>query len=566
MIDGNRLDALARGWRGRLLAALIALVAGLPGVIGLPVTDRDEARFAQATAQMLETGDFVSINFQDVPRDKKPVGIHWLQSASVALVSSAQARRIWAYRLASLAGAMLAAGACAWGAEALFGSGAGLIAGGVLGATFILSTEASLATTDAVLCGSVTLSMAALGRIYGASNGIGAAGWRTKLLFWLGLALGTLVKGPIGPMVALLTGLALWAWDRRAPWGRTLGWIWGLLLIVAVVGPWAVAITVETDGGFWSRAISGDLAPKLAGGQEGHGFPPGFHLLLLPLLFFPATALLPAALWEGWKARAEPGARFALCWLIPSWIVFEIAPTKLPHYTLPLYGALAWLAAAGLMRALGPWSRSRSVFWSALPGLVLAAACAAVYAYAKPGAAGDALAMTILAGVLFLAAAVAGALVLTSRLGLAALAAAVGLGVAAHAVVVAGELPALREVWVSKALVAALDKAGLNPRTNGLTPGPVTIVGYGEPSAVFLLGTETELGDVGDAAEAISEGRPAVVEAGQDAAFQAELAADKLSAARAGVVQGYDYSVRRPVKLILYRSSVPPSAGAQGAP
>jgi 4-amino-4-deoxy-L-arabinose transferase-like glycosyltransferase len=565
MIDGNRLDALARGWRGRLLAALIALIAGLPGLVALPVTDRDEARFAQATAQMLETGDFVSINFQDVPRDKKPVGIHWLQAASVALVSSAQARHIWAYRIASVLGAVLAAGACAWGAEALFGSGAGLIAGGVLGASFILSTEASLATTDAVLCGATTLAMAAFGRIYGASKGIGAAGWRTKLLFWLGLALGTLVKGPIGPMVALLTGLALWICDRKAPWGRTLGWIWGLLLIVAVVGPWATAITVRTDGAFWSRAITGDLAPKLAGGQEGHGFPPGFHLLLLPLLFFPATVLLPAAFWEGWKARAEPGVRFALCWLIPSWIVFEAAPTKLPHYTLPLYGALAWLAAAGLMRPLGPWARARSAFWSILPGLALAGACAAVYADVRQGAAGDALAMTVLAIGLFVAAAAAGALVLTSRLGLAALAAALGLGVAAHAAVVAGELPALREVWVSKALARALSQAGLNPR-DGLTPGPVTIAGYGEPSAVFLLGTETELGDVGDAAEAISEGRPAVVEAGQDAAFQTELAADKLQATQAGVVQGYDYSVRRPVKLILYRSSAPPTPGAQGAP
>ena len=217
MSVGIRLDTLARGWRGRLLAVLIALVAGLPGLIALPVTDRDEARFAEATAQMLESGDFVQINFQDVPRDKKPVGIHWLQAASVALVSSAQARQIWAYRIASLLGAMLAAGACAWGAEALLGAGAGVIAGAILGGCFILSTEASIATTDAVLCGATTLTMAAFARIYGASKGIGEAGWRTKFLFWLGLALGVLVKGPIGPMVAALTGLALWAWDRRAP-------------------------------------------------------------------------------------------------------------------------------------------------------------------------------------------------------------------------------------------------------------------------------------------------------------------------------------------------------------
>ena len=332
-----------------------------------------------------------------------------------------------------------------------------------------------------------------------------------------------------------------------------------------MAGPWAVAITIKTDGAFWSRAITGDLAPKLAGGQEGHGFPPGFHLLLLPLLFFPATALLPAAFWEGWKARAEPGVRFALCWLVPSWIIFELAPTKLPHYTLPLYGALAWLAAAGLSRPLGRWTRRRSAFWSVLPGVLLAVACAAVYANTHQGAAGDALAMTVVSIVIVLAAAAAGALVLSSRLGLAALVAALTLGIAAHGFIVAGELPALRAIWVSNELAAGLTKAGLNPR-GGLIPGPVTIAVYGEPSAVFLLGAETELGDVGDAAEAISEGRPAVVEQRQDAAFHAELAADKLSASAAGVVQGYDYSVRRPVKLTLYQSDNPPLPSGQGAP
>src|SRR5262249_36130521 len=108
----------ARGWRGPLLAALVALVAGLPGLIAVPPLDRDESRFAQATAQMLETRDFTVIRFQDQPRFKKPVGIHWLQAASVAVFSDVENRDIWAYRIPSLLGAMLAAAACAWGARA----------------------------------------------------------------------------------------------------------------------------------------------------------------------------------------------------------------------------------------------------------------------------------------------------------------------------------------------------------------------------------------------------------------------------------------------------------------
>src|SRR5438874_4424253 len=110
------LARVSRGWRGPALAACIAFLAGLPGLIALPPLDRDESRFAQATAQMVETGDYVNIRYQDQPRDKKPVGIHWLQAASVQLTSSVEKREIWAYRLPSLIGAMVAAAACAWGA------------------------------------------------------------------------------------------------------------------------------------------------------------------------------------------------------------------------------------------------------------------------------------------------------------------------------------------------------------------------------------------------------------------------------------------------------------------
>ena len=127
------------GWAGRALGLaakrpivvlfLICFVAWFPGFFTLPPLDRDESRFAQATKQMLETGDFVSIKLQDQPRDKKPVGIYWLQALSTDVLSSPEARQIWAYRVPSLLGAMLAAAACAWGAAAFFGAETSLIAG-----------------------------------------------------------------------------------------------------------------------------------------------------------------------------------------------------------------------------------------------------------------------------------------------------------------------------------------------------------------------------------------------------------------------------------------------------
>ncbi|HMP63841.1 MAG TPA: hypothetical protein PKA17_12365, partial [Phenylobacterium sp.] len=221
-------------------------------------------------------------------------------------------------------------------------------AGGLLGSSFLLSTEAFIAKTDAMLAGLVTLALAALARIYFARRGGPPAGLPVRLAFWLGLSGALLVKGPVGLAVVALTMIMLALWERRVDWLRDLGLGWGPILLVAIVGPWAAAVTVATDGAFWSTAIMGDLAPKLAGGHETHGAPPGYHLVLLPLLAFPMTLLIPAGLIHGWTARAEPGVRFALCWLIPTWIMFELAPTKLVHYTLPAFGALAWLSAAAL--------------------------------------------------------------------------------------------------------------------------------------------------------------------------------------------------------------------------
>jgi 4-amino-4-deoxy-L-arabinose transferase-like glycosyltransferase len=89
---------------------LCALLLFLPGFFTIPPVDRDEARFAQATKQMVESGDYVDIRFQEDVRYKKPVGIYWLQSAAVETASALglprAELRIWVYRLPSLIGAI----------------------------------------------------------------------------------------------------------------------------------------------------------------------------------------------------------------------------------------------------------------------------------------------------------------------------------------------------------------------------------------------------------------------------------------------------------------------------
>ncbi len=543
------LDRYIAGWRGPLMAALVALLAGLPVLALLPPLDRDESRYAQATSQMLETGDYVDIRFQDEPRWKKPVGIYWMQAAAVAATSSVESRAIQPYRIPSILGAMLAAAACAWVGAAMFGARAGFLAGAMLGASFLLSTEAGIAKTDAMLCGAVTLAMAALARIYLATRAGELPKRPHKLLFWFGLGLSVLVKGPIGLVVIVPAMLLLSLWDRNVRWLARLGWGWGLPLVALIVGPWAIAITIATDGGFWREAIGGDLAPKLAGGHESHGAPPGTYLGLVALTFFPATLMLPAAVAAAWTRRAEPAIRFLVCWVVPAWLIFELTPTKLVHYNLPVFGALALLAAAALTRPVGRWPRYVGAAQTVAVGVLLAAAVVAGLTEFGRSTAQTWATITIVFAVL---AGLIGAFLLLHRAAVPAVIASLALGVVAHGAL-AGTLRQLKPLSVSPRLQQVLERADLHPRQG--RPGPVAIAGFHEPSFVFLTGRDTELTDAEGAARALAQGRPAIVEERQAQPFREAAARLGVTGRSVGVVDGHNYSQGDDVRLTVYAPS-----------
>src|SRR5581483_9568296 len=101
------------------------------------------------------------------------------------------------------------------------------------------------------------------------------------------------------------------------------------------------AILVATGGGFASDSVGNDFAGKLLHGQESHGAPPGYFLLLAFVTFWPGSIALAAAARLAWRERRDTATRYLIAWLVPFWLVLELVPTKLPHYALPLYPALA---------------------------------------------------------------------------------------------------------------------------------------------------------------------------------------------------------------------------------
>src|SRR5207237_5465816 len=98
--------------------------------------------------------------------------------------------------------------------------------------------------------------------------------------------------------------------------------------------------------------------------------------------FGPGATLPGLAAPAIWAARREPGAKFLLAWVLPSWLVFEIVVTKLPHYVLALYPALAILIAGivdGRMLSRRLWLTRITMWWFAFPALAGIAGMGALF-------------------------------------------------------------------------------------------------------------------------------------------------------------------------------------------
>ena len=338
-----------RRWHVMILAILtLALV--LPGLASLPVIDRDEARFAQASVQMAETNDLLNIKFQDEARNKKPAAAYWAQTAMIKTFARDGENRIWAQRLPSVLAALLTILALYWGSLRMVGRKAGLIACALFATSLIFVFEGHIAKTDALLCASTTIMFASLGRLRNSSGRLEV--WA----FWIALGWSIMIKGPIGPVLAIFSLLSLWIWERDLSWARPL-WNWAAILTFILIWlPWGIAMYVVTDGAFFVESLGKDFGGKVVSAQENHGAPPGSHSLAIWLTLWPASLFLLPGLAYAIKsvrsARDNPvikSMKLALCWVVPFWILIEIMPTKLPHYGLPVFPALCLMIGASVL-------------------------------------------------------------------------------------------------------------------------------------------------------------------------------------------------------------------------
>lgn len=529
---------------GYLLLCVFCVVMYLPGILFLPVIDRDEAHFAQASRQMLQQHHYFQVRFQEITRFQKPPGINWLQAAAVYLFSDGDKHAIWPYRLPSLLATLLAVCLTYFLGGYFLSARAAFAAAAILACALLVAVETHMAVIDASLLSAVVLMQGALWFIYHQSLRHKKVHGGVAFVFWLAMTYGFLLKG-VTPLVGSLTIISLCLIDKRWRWLSLLRPFSGFLLFCVLSVGWLSMLNAAEHSNYLLKMIHHDLLPKLQGGHESHGKPPFFHLAILPLTFWPGSLFLwPCAVYA-YKQRHQPVVRFLLAWILPTWLFFEIMPTKLPQYVLPTFPALALLTAMAVEAANGQIPskglRLLQLLWGMLTiGLGLFIVVVAVLLQqGKIIADVIALLLTIVAlgGVYFAWYGAYWRAIMVSVIA----------PVVVWPLVFSGFFPALSSLWISQAVAT---KAELYPISN---QHPLLAVGYEEPSLVFYLNTHrVQFMSLNQALMHISTHPQELLLL---PAPLAKYVPSSLSIVTLATVEGFNYNKGQWVKLLLVKPS-----------
>src|SRR6266540_173841 len=349
-----------------LLLALCALLFFL-GLGTLGLTDRDEGSNAEAAREMVASGDWITPTLNGAPRFAKPILIYWLISGSYLAFGLSE----FSARLPSaLFGTLLVLMQYAF-ATRMFGPTVGLRAALMLLLNIEVLALGRMVLTDMVLVFFTTLSIFCF--FLAASPPAGRG--RSKRWYWgfyIGMALATLTKGPVGVLVPLLAVIPyLLLTGRWREVARECRLLPGTAVFLLIAAPWYAAMFLFHGAGY-AESARGDTLTRFASVIGGHGGTILFYVPILFLGFFPWSGFLPAALVHALRERDEDPQRAVqlLCalWVLGVFIFFTLSSTRLPHYIAPLFPAAALLVAASWDRLLSDeatrWARFS--FWFTL--------------------------------------------------------------------------------------------------------------------------------------------------------------------------------------------------------
>ncbi len=321
--------------RGVLLLFVLAFLFLLPGTGELPLIDRDEPRFATATREMLERADPVIPWFNGDYRFDKPPLVYWMMMPGYWLFGASE----FAARLPAVFSSALAALGIFFFGTRVYSARSGFFAAVAFLTCFQMQIHGRLALADMPMVAGVIFSFLAsrvlLLEDIGKTLRFGCWFW----VLWLSLSLGFLAKGPVGPLIWLLSLVFFrLMWRRPLPW-RNLRAGWGIVVCLVPIAAWGLPALILTDGEFWRVGMGYHVIDRGLDAFNDRITLPFFYFLTAPLSLFPWFAGLWVVVRRVRRNWKQPETRLLAAWFFSPFLVFSFYATQLPHYVLPGFPA-----------------------------------------------------------------------------------------------------------------------------------------------------------------------------------------------------------------------------------
>lgn len=335
--------------RQALIAMLcVLLIVRILAMFWYPFVDSTEARYAEIARKMLETGDWITPQFDyGVPFWGKPPLHTWMSALGMKIFGVGHFGARFFFLISSLGLLSL----CYIWVRKVRGSDQALVATAVMASAGLFFGASAFVVTDMAMVLGTTMSMAGFYACVADKSSHRLWGY----LFFAGLAVGLLAKGPVA---VVLTGIPIFLWvvvGNRWRQLFRLPWITGLLITALIALPWYLLAEAKTPG-FLSYFIIGEHYKRfLETGWQGdlygsaHARPKGMiwvygFIAFLPwILFAPALALRSKQVLAVFQNDQTGWHSYLLAWSLSPLILFTPAANILPAYVLPGVPAAAIL-------------------------------------------------------------------------------------------------------------------------------------------------------------------------------------------------------------------------------
>jgi 4-amino-4-deoxy-L-arabinose transferase-like glycosyltransferase len=325
--------------------------------LGRPaITDSDEAFYAEASREMVESGDWLTPHFNYEDRWQKPVLYYWLTAATYRATGPTEwAARVWS-ALSGLGLVMLTWSA---GRTMTARADAGWLAGVIVATCFGYFAMARAALPDLPLTFCITLGIWAAMR--GADRGV-----RWWALAGLADGLGFLLKGPVALVIPALVLLPI-AWRERGRLSIRPSGVALAIAIFTIVGlPWYGAMLVEHGTAYAQSFFVGDNFERFATGRFNDPRPFWFYVPVVLGGMLPWSAYLVALFVQSTRDIVARKRRLTdqkwrlLIWAGLPLLFYTLSIGKQPRYILPILPPLAVLLASSLASDIAPAPTDRA--------------------------------------------------------------------------------------------------------------------------------------------------------------------------------------------------------------